>query len=90
MFTYNHAIFLLDYGVDLFFDIPQHPKPIKYVYAAHTAPIKLKYHFASSDVTCECDYVSTLTAYLDKVGVLITYNLYLNYGILDKYSIFKT
>jgi len=57
------------YGVDVFFDVPQHPNPTMYTYTAHSTPILIGRSYGNVQV--QCDWTGTLNMYLNEGWKLI-------------------
>lgn len=63
-------------GVDLFFNMPLHPNPTRYVYQAVNVPIncKLKSSFPTPNIEMETDIVGIFTAWLNQGWKLVEIN----------------
>ena len=55
----------LAFGIDIFFEIPQHPNPIIYAYTVHSTPMQVQNTVGATSVMC--DWNGTLSMYLDQV-----------------------
>lgn len=64
--TFNPAAIC---GVDLFFDVPQHPNPTIYTYVAYSTPMNVSYGFGSCSI--QCDWNGTLAMHLDQGWKLV-------------------
>ena len=55
----------LAFGIDIFFEIPQHPNPTIYAYTVHSMPMQVQNTVGATSVVC--DWNGTLSMYLDQV-----------------------
>ena len=77
--------FIIVYGVDLFFDMPQHPNPTVYTYCAYSTTMYIQYNYGAVNV--QCDWLGTLSLHLDKVCSYIYISvsvIYLGIGVHGK------
>ena len=68
MLRCSFLFYLLGMGVDLFFDIPTHPNPRRYVYQAVNVPINVSVSpgFPAGKIQVYCDWLGQMAAFLQQ------------------------